>query len=310
MITTVTLNPAIDKTLSLEKFEYGKVNRVKSLREDIGGKGINVAKILKNLGQDVSAIGFIGEKNKEYVDKLLAKTKIDTEFVVVDAATRTNTKIVDLEKGETTDINEAGFCVDKSQISDMIDLVKKYAEKSSYTIFSGSAPNGVGKKTYFDIVQGAATTSKIIIDAEGEFLTESLKLKPYLIKPNITELEEALSKKMTNDSEIIEASRELIMRYQITYILVSMGGEGSILISKEKALKAMPVKVKVKSTVGAGDSMLAGFVSGLLINEKNLVTALKYGAACGTLAVEKEGTEAFSKEEIENMVPRIIVKEI
>lgn len=140
----------------------------------------------------------------------------------------------------------------------------------------------------------------------------SLSAKPYAIKPNIHELEGALGCTLSTDDEVIEAARGWIDLYDITYILVSMGGDGSLLVSRDSVYKAMPMKVEVRSTVGAGDSMLAGFVHGLCTptDKDLLVEALACGAACGTLAVSKEGTESFSKAEVDAMLSRITVVKV
>ncbi|NDL67356.1 1-phosphofructokinase [Anaerotalea alkaliphila] len=307
MITTVTLNPAIDKTVLLDTFEVGSVNRVKSVREDMGGKGINVAKILQSLGEDVAAIGFMGEKNDTHVKKLLELARLDTEFVTVDALTRTNTKIVELGKGITTDVNEAGFAVSADKVAAIQAMVADYAKKSDYMVFSGSVPPGAPKDIYKVLAGEARKTSKVVLDAEGELLLLGLQESPYIIKPNIHELETALGKELPGDKEVVQACRELMETYGVTYVLVSMGGDGSLLVARDRVLKAMPVKVEVKSTVGAGDSMLAGFVYGMIRYDEDLEKALAYGAACGTLAVGKEGTETLSREEIEKMLERIAI---
>ena len=306
MITTVTLNPAIDKTIILDRLKHGEVNRLQKVREDIGGKGINVSKILASLGEANRAIGFLGRKNQAAVEQLLKNQHFDTEFICVDEATRTNTKVVELETQITTDLNEPGFFVDEAQILEMIALLEKCAVESEYVVISGSTPIGVKKDIYGKMISAIKDKTRIVLDAEGELLLEGLKAGADIIKPNIHELEGAIGRKLKSEKEIVKAAREWIEEYRLTYILVSMGGDGSLLIGSDIVLKALPMKVEVKGTVGAGDSMLAGFIYGLM--HENLEMALAIGAACGTLAVSREGTVAFQEEEVLEMLKKVTIQ--
>ncbi|MDD3413105.1 MAG: 1-phosphofructokinase [Lachnospiraceae bacterium] len=308
MITTVTLNPAIDKTIILDRLKHGEVNRLQKVREDIGGKGINVSKILASLGEENQAIGFWGRKNQAAVEQLLKNQNFKTLSIYVEEATRTNTKVVELETQITTDLNEPGFFVNETQIQEMIALLEKCAANSEYVVISGSTPVGVKKDIYGDMISAIKGKTKVVLDAEGELLLEGLKAGVDIIKPNIHELEGAIGHKLEFDEEVVKAARSWIQEYQLTYILVSMGGNGSLLIGNDIVLKALPIKVEVKGTVGAGDSMLAGFIYGLM--HENLEKALAIGAACGTLAVSREGTVAFQEEEVLEMLKRVIIKKL
>ncbi|MDN5351298.1 MAG: 1-phosphofructokinase [Clostridiales bacterium] len=304
MITTVTLNPAIDKTMTFDHFEPGEINRASAVREDMGGKGINVAKLLSHLDIPITAIGFIGSQNANYVHTLLKDSVFKKDFVAINALTRTNIKLVDLSKSETTDINDPGFMVSENDIQILFDKLALYAEQSDYLILSGSAPTGTPKTLYRDMIRQFNEYTRIVVDAEGELLVQALEASPFLIKPNLHELENALGKPLKTDAEIIEECKRLIERYRLTYILVSMGGDGSLLVSADEAWKALPIRVPVKSTVGAGDSMVAGFIYGL-VSFDDPSKALAYGAACGALAVGKSGTEAFEKSESDAFLDRI-----
>ncbi len=306
MITTVTLNPAIDKTIILDRLKHGEVNRIQKVREDIGGKGINVSKTLASLGETNQAICFLGRKNQSAVEQLLKNQHFEIRSLYVEEATRTNTKVVELETQITTDLNEPGFFVDEKHIQEMISLLEKCAVQSEYVVISGSIPVGVNKDIYGKIISAIKGKSKVVLDAEGEFLIEGLKAGADIIKPNIHELEGAIGRKLESDDEIVKAAREWIEEYQLTYILVSMGGDGSLLIGSNIVLKALPMKVEVKGTVGAGDSMLAGFLYGLM--HEDLEMALAIGAVCGTLAVSREGTAAFREEEVVEMLKQIMIQ--
>lgn len=308
MITTVTLNPAIDKTVVLEELKKGEVNRIKEILVDMGGKGINVAKILSSLGSEARALGFIGRSNLGEVEDLIRHYGIETDFVVIDAATRVNTKVIDMKTQETTDLNEAGFLVDDDKVAEVMAHLEADAEASDFIVISGSAPKGVAPTVYRDMILAVKGRAKVVLDAEGPLLLEALPAGPDIIKPNIHELEAAVGRELGSDEAIIAVAKDWIERYGIQQVLVSMGGDGSLLVSGDIVLKAMPIKVDVKGTVGAGDSMVAGFVHGLM--HGSLERALAYGAACGTLAVSRAGTEVFSKDEVQVMLERVVTVEV
>lgn len=306
MITTVTLNPAIDKTITVENFRLNSVNRTGNVYEDIGGKGINVSKVLNLLGERNVSLGFIGERNYSFAQTLIKKQNIISDFILVDAYTRINTKIIDPVNKTTTDINEAGFSVQSIQVEQMKLLIKTYSKSSEFVVFSGSVCQGISHDDFKEMLS-LAQDSKLVLDADREILKIGLTCTPYLIKPNIHELEDLLGKKLNNTNDVIDSSKELIERYGITFVLVSLGEEGSILVSKNVVLKANSLKVDVKSTVGAGDSMLAGFLYGLSKN-MSLEDALKYASCCGGFAVSGESLSEFRSKNIIDYLNNISVE--
>jgi len=309
MITTVTLNPAIDKTISVEKFVHGSVNRAESVREDMGGKGINVAKVLESLGAETCAAGFIGKENIDYVQSLLKNEALKSDFIIVDGQTRTNTKVIETSTRTTTDINEPGFFVTENNIRELSEHLNKYAQRSDYVVFSGSVPKGASPSLYHDLLSPISAFTRIVLDAEGAALMEGVKAQPYIIKPNLFELETALKITLDSHEKIVKTARELIGKYNIHYILLSMGAEGSILISADEAFYAQSLNVTVRGTVGAGDSMLAGFLYELSRGGPP-ESALAYATACGALAVSKEGTQSFSKADIDRLYSQVIYKKL
>lgn len=310
MITTVTLNPAIDKTILVRGFEKGKVNRISSIREDIGGKGINVSKLLNSFGVATKAVGFIGLHNKNKVHQLLEKEYLNYSFIEINELTRTNTKIVDTLRNETTDLNEEGFEINYSNFMLLKENLLKESEKSSFMVFSGSVPKGLTKKAYYELINYVKKNTLTILDADSSLLIEGIKAAPYMIKPNLHELEAAFKVKLENIKDIVEKSKEIIELYNVTIVLVSMGSRGSILITKDIVLKSEPIEIKnVKSTVGAGDFMLAGMIYGIANNYK-LSKALSFASACGTLAVTKEGTQSFTMEEVLDIVKQVRITSI
>ncbi len=307
MISTITLNPAIDRTVVVDTFEFGAVNRVQSVREDMGGKGINVARILISLGSKAKAIGFIGRQNLGHVSNLLERDQIPTDFVEIDAATRTNTKLIEDASRTTTDINEAGFTVSSAEIEAIEQKIDALSQVSQFMVFSGSIPKGLPNSFYQELISRVQKPCMSVLDADGALLLEGLKASPSVIKPNIYELESALGVKLDTEAAIVAACRQLIAKYQIGYVLVSMGGDGSILVTPEQSLFAEPLEVEVRGTVGAGDSMLAGFIHCLSL-KTTLEEALSWATACGALAVSKVGTEAFTRNEVEAMAQKVVIR--
>lgn len=309
MFTTVTLNPAIDRTITVDTFVYGSVNRVGSSREDMGGKGINVARILLALGSEAQATGFIGRRNLAQVQTLLNRDAIPCDLILVDGATRLNTKLLDASSHTTTDLNEAGFRVGTAELAELTSKIQSLAANSAFVVFSGSVPPGLSNTIYRDLINLIGPNCRTALDADGELLLNGLDAHPYLIKPNIHELENALGRRLPTAADIVTAAREIIARHQVTYVLVSMGGEGSILVTANTALQAEPIKVELKGTVGAGDSMLAGFLHCLAAGLSD-EAALACATACGALAVSREGTEAFTTEEVAACTARAVIRPI
>lgn len=307
MITTISLNPAIDRTILIPDLERGGVNRITSTREDIGGKGINVAKILNRLNVASQVCGFIGRKNRQIVEELLSSEELKHYFLETEGLTRTNTKIVELGPGITTDLNEQGFYIEDELMQSFKALLLQEALHSDFIVFSGSIPRGLTNVTYKELISLVRTQTKTVLDADGSLLVEGIKAGPFMIKPNIHELEAAFSTKFATDDDMISFCQTLVRKYGISLILVSMGDKGSLLITESASYQAEPIQVKVKSTVGAGDSMIAGMLYGI---DHGLSTeeTFAYAVACGTLAVTKEGTQSFSLEEVRDVLMKVHIK--
>lgn len=288
MITAITFNPALDRTIKVDTINYGEVNRVGHFRQDLGGKGINMGRILGGFGIDTKHITVIGKENLNTVLDLFEEDQMKLEYVKVDGHTRTNMKIVESQKNITTDINEAGSKVSDKDIKQLFKLIDQAALDSNYLVMGGSLAAGMPVNMYGQVAKKYKNQCHVVIDADDDFLLEGLKGSPYLIKPNIHELENCLDRELKGDTDIISAAREIIEKYGVVYVLVSMGKDGSLLVTKDQAFKGEALETKVVSTVGAGDSMLAGFVFGL---EKgmNLRQCLAFGTACSMMTISVEG---------------------
>lgn len=309
MITTVTLNPAIDRTLTVENLRTGGVNRILSTREKMGGKGLNVAIVLHALGVETIAVGLIGKKNIAATNELMRPLAFHKEFLEVEASTRTNTKLVDKLKKQTTDLNEAGFSVKASDVRKFNERLKTWAMRSDYTILSGSLPSGLSADTYRKIMAEHAQLSEFVLDSDGDALVEGVKAHPFLIKPNLDELNGSFHQTLKSNEEIVEYCRTLIETYDIGMILVSLGENGSILVTQDTSYHACPLKVDVVSTVGAGDALLAGFLAGLS-RSLALEECLRMANVCGALRCGAKDDALFDYADVLEYIDAIEIRNL
>ncbi|WP_296970486.1 1-phosphofructokinase [Tepidanaerobacter sp. EBM-38] len=308
MVITVTLNPALDRTLNVDNFTIGTVNRVTKARYDIGGKGINVSKVLKNFNIDSLCLGFLGGIWEDYFLQELKRRKISSNFTHIDEDTRTNTKVVDTLQGTFTDINEAGPDIKKSELERFMDTFEDSCKNGDIVILSGGVSPSVPSDIYGKLIKIAKEKRAItILDAEEELLKEGVKAQPDMIKPNIHELAKLVNLDDDTDEAIIEAAKELV-EYGIKKVLVSLGERGAIYVTGNGAYKCDGLKVPVKSTVGAGDSMVAALAYSL-INDFGDEYTLKFANACGAATVMLEGTEACTLEQVKELVDDVFIKE-
>ena len=275
MIYTLTLNPSLDYLLDTPLFEVGKTNRSKSESLHFGGKGINVSYILKQLGKDSVCLGFTAGFTGEHLCELIEREGIKTDFIELTfGETRINVKI----KGDDiTEVNAKGPEISKDDISALYLKLDKLSS-GDILILAGSVPSGFDG-IYSEIMERLSGKGiSTILDTSGKKLIDCLKYKPFLIKPNIHELSEIMGCELSTDEEIILAGEHL-RKLGAVNVLVSMGNKGAILIDEfGKTHKAEPLKITPVSTVGAGDSMVAGFLAGL---DNGYEYALKLGNACG-----------------------------
>jgi 1-phosphofructokinase len=287
MITAVCANPCIDKEVHVDGFKVGGLNRIIDHRSDASGKGINVAIASKRLGAQVACIGFNYHDNGQLEVDRLKQEDIEHEFVYSEGAIRTNTKIIDISNGVMTEVNEAGAYVSPERIASLGDMIARRAKESDFMVFSGSVPKGADKKFYYNMINLAKGT-KCVLDCDGELLVEGLKAKPYIIKPNLFELEQFSGRKLQNNGDIVKAGREIIDS-GVSIVFVTMGGDGAIILDDKEAYFIPPVDVCVKNTVGAGDSATSGLITAL---EKGapLRDAAISGIAAATATVMTEGS--------------------
>ncbi len=258
---TVTLNPAIDVMIDVKNLESEKHVKLLDKRKLAGGKGINISKVLKNLGEKTFVTGFVGGANGKYIEKTMSKAHIDHQFVHVDKETRENLKIFDQAKVTTYEINESGPQIELTKLDELIMLLKSIIKKNDVLVISGSAPINYDVDVYKVMIETLKPLCReIVLDTSKDWLKVGLTASPHIIKPNLEELEYYTNKKLSSDKEIIEEALSII-ESGVLEVIVSLGKQGSIYVSKEHCYKITVPDIKVNQTVGAGDALLAGFLS-------------------------------------------------
>ncbi len=307
MIYTLTLNPAIDKTIFIDDFKINKVNRVKKPVLNLGGKGINVSKILANLGSKSKVLAVVGKESLDFFQRGLKDLKIDYKFFTNEGSTRTNIKIVDEKNNTFTDINEKGTTINSKILEEIEAYLKENLKKDDLLVLAGSVPPNCPLDIYKKWTNLAKELEvKTFLDADGDLFKYGLEASPYLIKPNDDELANYLKTELKDDADIIEKGKSILDK-GIKNIIISQGAKGSILLYENGYSKALPIKVNVKSTVGAGDSMLGATIHGISEN-KDILSAFKLGVAASTASVKIEGTKMANKDEILTMLELVEIK--
>lgn len=292
MIYTVTFNPALDYVIKVDNFTLGAINRTK--REDIyyGGKGLNVSTVLTNLGYESIALGFIAGFTGDVIEKGAKSLGFCTDFIKVrEGLSRINVK---LKSDEETEINGQGPKTTKEDIDKLFTKLEKLKEKD-ILILSGSIPNTLDEDIYEKIMERVQEKNiQIVVDATKDLLLNVLKYRPFLIKPNNYELGEMFNVILNNDDDIISYAKKL-QEKGARNVLISMAGDGALLITENgEVFKSEVPKGEVKNSVGAGDSMVAGFIAGYLTSN-NYEEALKMGTAAGSASAFSEGLATKEK---------------
>ena len=304
MITTVTLNPAIDTRYFIEDFKEGRLFRAEKTIKSPGGKGLNVTKVLRQMGADVVATGIIGGKNGEWIQENLKKMDIKEEFYVSSAETRVCIAV--LAKHSETEILESGEELTDSDLRAFEKKLMELVEKSDVITMSGSLPKGMEAGYYQKLVELVNRKGKkVILDTSGKSLLEGVKGKPYLIKPNFDELEYVLGESIDGRDKIKKAVEKL-KNLGAQNVLVSLGGEGAIYFGEE-ILKITIPKIKIHNTVGSGDSSVAGFAMGLN-DGLELNEVLKLSMACGMSNAQSMETGRVIPEDVKEFMENITIE--
>lgn len=303
MIYTLTLNPSIDYVVSLEELKFSELNRIQEEHFLAGGKGINVSRVLNNLAYESTALGFMGGFTGQFVKSELEAEEIKTDFIEIEAPTRINIK---LKTTQETEVNSQGPAIDKDSAQALLDKIR-LLETGDLVIIAGSKARNLPEDYYQQIIQTIkAAGADFVIDTTGEELRDALQHNPFLVKPNDVELAELYDVTLSTEADYVEYGQKLINE-GAKFAIVSLGGKGAIFFSKEGIYRGSTPKGIVKNTVGAGDSMVAGFV-GTYQKTKDPLEAFKIALASGSATAFTE--DLATGEEIKKLVSKIEITKI
>ena len=308
-IVTVTLNPAIDQTASVPNFMANTVNRVAWEQVDPGGKGVNVSSFLADFGYPSTATGLLGGQNPDLFERLFEQKGICDRFVRIAGNTRINVKIVDDIQQHVTDINFPSQSPTAEDLETLQMTINQLAIDHDWFILSGSVPAGVPTEFYRDLIHSLKQQSKtVVLDTSGHQLKAAIAAQPDLIKPNLTELQDILGHSLESDAAIVQAAHDLIQQ-GLRMVVVSMGEAGALFVDRESAIHAQPPAIEVKSTVGAGDAMVAGTIAGW-VQGNSLEDCACMGTAFSLGALTQIGPRLPPKDVIVTNQSRVILSPI
>ncbi|HHF2886245.1 TPA: 1-phosphofructokinase [Vibrio diabolicus] len=307
-VVTITLNPALDLTGSVNELNVGSVSLVQQSNLHAAGKGVNVAKVLSDLGADVTVTGFLGKDNPELFHQLFNDIGVKNEFVEVQGATRINVKLVEAS-GNVSDINFPGVQVTADEIARFEETLFRLAETHDYFVLAGSLPGGVTAEQCAAWIKALHQQGKkVLFDSSKAALKSGIEAHPWLIKPNGEELGDFVGEHLETPEQC-QAAAQTLSDKGIENIVVSMGADGVMWLNQGEWLRAQPPRMNVVSTVGAGDTLVAGLCWGhMQLMPKN--DLLRFATALSALAVSQVGVGLTSQEELENIKQQTEVSEL
>lgn len=309
MIFTLTLNPAVDRELTVDSIEFDTVLRATEWRVDCGGKGFNVARMLQSLGLPSTALGFAAGRAGELLSDKLQELGIETDFVWVEGETRTNVSIVGGDNGHYVKVNEPGPSIGADDIARMKEKVQARVQAGDWWVLAGSLPPGVPAEMYGELIEIIHSAgAKVFLDTSSEALAKSCGTAPLLVKPNAEEANELTGLPVASTREIAEAAKAICVKGPV-HVIVSLGKDGAVLVDKKQAWKALSPKIVEKNPIGAGDSMVAGVIWGLSAGEE-IVEALRRGVACGAATASRTGTAVGTLAQVRDLLEKVQVENV
>lgn len=304
MIAAICLNPCVDRTVEIDGFAYGGMNRIQTVRSDGSGKGVNVALAARELGLDAACIGLLPKDGAEPVLSRLGAAGCEADFVRVEGSLRVNTKVRNRRDSVITEINESGASVSREALDAAVDQARRWGKRADILVMTGSLPPGCPADFYRTLIE--ASGGRCILDAEGEKLTLGLAAKPFLIKPNRYELEAALGEALPEPADVLRGARAL---FGGGMAVVSMGADGAVLSFGDKGRYAPRIPIEALSTVGAGDCMVAGMLYAL---DKGMepIEVFRHGVAGGTAGCMTPGTMLLRAEDFFEQLKRVEIVSI
>jgi 1-phosphofructokinase/tagatose 6-phosphate kinase len=312
MIITVTLNAAIDKSLSVPNFRLGRRHRTVEQRTMPGGKGVNVARTLKTLGQPVIATGFAGGATGTRIVEALTEEAILSDFVRIREESRTNTAVHDPTNGETTEINERGPAVSAKEVELFRDKLLYLARGAAVVVFAGSLPRGVEPEIYAELVRELRKMGvQTVVDADGDPMRHAVRAEPDVISPNVLEAEELVGHEFNDDEDRLIAVREMVsLGAREAIMTLPDGCVASVLVDGRPTLHRVFVEPReAVAAVGAGDAFLAGFVAARYLG-RTADECLRYGVACGAESTQRLGAGLVELREVERLMAEIDVQRL
>lgn len=304
MIVTVTLNPAVDQTLELEHFTLGDTNRVRESRIDPGGKGINVSRVLRELGGQSMAAGLAPGSLGRFVEHYLLEQGILCDFVHTRGQTRTNLTVVDEDTHETTLLSYRGPEVDPRHLQTLETRLRRYLSASDWLVVAGSIPPSLDSGIYGHLIElGNQSGAQTVLDADAEALAAGLSGRPSVVKSNYHEAGRLLDWELDDDDALLWAAGEMHDRGAATAI-VTAGGRGAVAVNAEGVWWCWPPPTAVVSSVGAGDAFLAALLMKLEAGA-DFAEGLRWGTAAGAASCLSAGTQLCRREQVEVLLPQV-----
>ncbi len=309
MIVSFTPNPAVDKTLVVRDLVAGGVNRALDSYLDPGGKGINVSRVLHRLGVPTLALGVLGGHVGSLLDAALRREGVPSEFVWIDAETRLNVILHDEARGRGTRVWDRGPEVDATCLERVDAMLGRRLEDADVFVTTGSLLRGMPADTHARwIAEARRRGVRTILDADGAWLAAALPAGPDLVKPNVREAESIVGRPLPDEAEVVLAGREILDR-GAGAVVISRGGAGSVLVTRDGAWRAVPPTVRLRSTVGSGDSMVAGLAQALAAG-RPLVEGLRTGTAAGAATATTVGTSLATADQVRELEPLVRIDEL
>ncbi|MBK8508630.1 MAG: 1-phosphofructokinase [Candidatus Competibacteraceae bacterium] len=311
-VVTVALNPALDQTIEIAGIQLGEVNRALRMQVDVGGKAVNVASCLSDFGVSTAVTGQIGRDNAALFEELFQRKKIANHCCYLDGLTRINSKLVDTVSGQTTDLNMPGPELTPAAARDLLDQVlhrlDQLAGQVKWTVLSGSLPPGMPADAYATLTRRVqAAGGSVLLDTSGAPLRAALAAGPKIIKPNRHELAELVGRPLDTLEALIATGRELLAAGSAPEVIaISLGGDGALFLDRNQALHALPARVEVSSTVGAGDAMVAGLVAAQL-EGLNLTETARLATAFAAAKLTRLGPHLPRPAEVRALAQQISV---
>ncbi len=309
MIATVTLNPSLDKTVTVERLIIDEANRWTSLRRDPGGKGINVSRVIRVLGGDTIAFGFMGGIDGKVLEQLLKQQEVPFDFTPIKGEIRSNFIITNLRTRRQTRIDAPGPSISSKELQNLVNKITHLEPKPNFMVFAGSVPPGVPDDIYRRLLEEAGKQGiKTVLDSDNQWLIEGIKSKPDVIKPNVHEAEELLGAKLRDEESIVQAVNSLVAQ-GIGIVAISRGKDGMIISDGDKIVTVVSPPVEIRSTVGAGDSAIAGLVM-KLSEGAGIEEAARLAVAAGAATALTPGTALCLREDVERLLPQVKVQKL